>query len=252
MKRLKHITFALSALLFVACAPESSHDIVNHYICDFEGAEWDALVDSNPNGDNLLNGSIALAWHDEKSDLAGEVTIPFEGYWGGAAISNHCSQDLQNNGTPTDQLYAYAEGAYSGKNFLICNCFWGGVELRFESKASFVESIMVANSTYSRAVTTNGNHLTAPIDENTSIWIEATGYINGSDKAQASTKLYLYKNGKPAFDGWTKWYMTSMCKADRIVFDVKWNGTDYNPYPAYFAMDDIKVVRQEQADKKNN
>ncbi|MBR6655284.1 MAG: DUF4465 domain-containing protein [Alistipes sp.] len=252
MIRVKHIVFTLVALLYMACAPESNNDVVNHYLCDFEGAKWDALVDSNPNGDNLLNGSVALTWHDEESDLAGEVTIPFEGYWGGAAISNHCSQDLQNNGSPTDQLYVYAEGAYSGSNFLICNCFFGGVELRFESKTSYIESVMVANTTYSRAVTTNGNHLTAPLSENTSIWVEATGYINGSEAVQATTKLYLYKNGKPAFEGWTKWYMTSMSRCDRVVFDVKWNGTDYNPYPAYFAMDDIKVVRQERAKTINN
>jgi hypothetical protein len=190
-----------------------------------------------------------LAWHDQESDLAGEVAIPFDGYWGGTAISNHCSLDLQNDGNPDDQLYAYAESAYSGKNFLICNCFWGAVELRFESKTSYIESIMVANTTYSRAVTTNGNHLTAPLANNISIWVEAKGYINGSDAVQATTKLYLYKNGKPAFEGWTKWYMNAMCRCDRIAFDVKWDGTDYNPYPAYFAMDDIKVVRQERNEK---
>ena len=39
--------------------------------------------------------------------------------------------------------------------------------------------------------------------------------------------------------------MTSMCKVNKIVFDVKWSGKDYNPYPAYFAMDDIKIVRHE-------
>ena len=248
MSKLKHIATLVLALALAACGPESNHDVVKHYLCDFEGAQWDALADSSPNGDNLLNGTIALTWHDLESDLAGEVTIPFEGYWGGAAISNHCSLDLQNDGTPTDQLYAYAESAYSGKNFLICNCFWGAVELRFESKASYIESIMVANTTYARAVATNGNHLTAPLAENTSIWVEASGYVKGSDRVQATTKLYLYKNGKPAFEGWTKWYMTSMCKADRIVFDVKWDGTDYNPYPAYFAMDDIKIVRQERAE----
>ena len=252
MLKLKHTAILAFALILSACGPESNHDVVNHYLCDFEGEKWDALVDSSPNGDNLLNGSIALTWHDEKSDLAGEVIIPFEGYWGGAAISSHCSQDLLNNGSPTDQLYVYADGAYSGKNFLICNCFWGGVELRFESKASYIESIMVANTTYSRAVTTNGNHLTAPLADDISIWVEATGYVNGSDAVQARTTLYLYKNGKPAFEGWTKWYMTSMCKADRIVFDVKWSGTDYNPYPAYFAMDDIKVVRQERAEERSN
>lgn len=231
----------VSALL--ACAPEDSGHTVKHYCSDFEGDYWNALVDSDPNGNNLTNGSIATSWHDEKSGIAGEVTIPYEGYWGGLALSNHCSKDLQNHGSPTDQLYAHVDSAYSGKNFLICNCFWGGVELRLGEEPAYIESIMVAHTTYSYAVTTQGNHLTAPLDKSTSIWIEASGYIDGSDEVQATAKFYLYKNGEPAFEGWEKWYMTSMSKVNKIVFDVKWSGKDYNPYPAYFAMDDIKLVR---------
>jgi hypothetical protein len=104
---------------------------------------------------------------------------------------------------------------------------------------------MVANTTYTHAVVTQGNHLTTPLDKNTSIWIEATGYINSSDQVQATAKFYLYKNGEVACEGWKKWYMTSMCKVNKVVFEIKWSGKDYNPYPAYFAMDDIKLVRHE-------
>ena len=246
MKRFQNIvTLLLCVAAIAACAPESNNHAVRHYLCNFEGANWDALVDSDPNGNNILNGSIASSWHDEKSDLAGKVEVPYEGYWCGLAVSNHCSKDCANDGQPDDQLFVYTDSAYSGRNFLICNCFFGGVELRFESKASYIESIMVANTTYLHNVATNGNHLTPPLGENESIWIEANGYINGSDEVQATTIFYLYKDGKPAFEGWTKWYMTSMCKSDKIVFDIKWNGSGYNPYPAYFALDDIKVVRQE-------
>lgn len=245
MKRiaLAYLGVIFALLTTASCASGGVDYSVKHYFCDFEGGDWDALVDSNANGDNLLNGSIAASWHDENSGLAGKVAVPFPGYWGGLALSNHCSKDLQNDGTPTDQLYAYVESAYSGKNFLVCNCFWGGVELRLGDEPAFVESLMVANTTYSYAVTTLGNHLTTPLDNSTSIWIEATGYIDGSDQVQATAKFYLYKNGAPAFNGWEKWYMTSMCKVNTIVFDIKWSGTDYNPYPAYFALDDISIVR---------
>ena len=245
MKRFQYIAVLLvSALSVLACAPESNNHVVRHYLCTFEGADWDALVDSNPNGNNLLEG-FASSWHDEKSDLTGKVEVPYEGYWSGLALSNHCSLDIVNDGQPDDQLYIYAEGAYSGKNALICNCFFGGVELGFEIKASYIESVMVANTTYLYNVAKNGNHLTPPLGESESIWIEAKGYVNGSDEVQATTTFYLFKDGMPAFEGWEKWYMTSMCKADKIVFDIKWDGTGYNPYPAYFALDDIKVVRQE-------
>lgn len=245
MIKFKHTIILSFALLTMACAPEDSNHTVRHYLSDFEGAYWDELVDTNPNGDNLLNGSVAASWRDENSSIAGEVAVPFDGYWGGLALSNHCSRDYENDGSPTDQLYVYADSAYSGRNFLICNCFFGGVELCLGEEPAYIESIMVANTTYSYAVTTRGNHLTAPLDKSTSIWIEASGYISGSDQLQAVAKFYLYKNGEPAFEGWEKWYMTSMCKVNKIVFDVKWSGKDYNPYPAYFAMDDIKIVRHE-------
>jgi hypothetical protein len=37
-----------------------------------------------------------------------------------------------------------------------------------------------------------------------------------------------------------------MSKVDKIVFNIKWNGNGFLPYPAYFAIDDIVVVRQER------
>ena len=245
MKRLYYniIVAIVAAATFLACEPADRKHVNKHYLCTFEGKYWDALVDSSPNGSNLLNGTIASSWYDEVSDLKGEITIPYEGYWSGLALSNHCSKDCENDGQPDDQLYAYVDSAYSGKNFVVCNCFWGGVELRLDSKTSFFESMMVANTTYLYNVAKNGNHLTPPLGDKESIWIEATGYINGSDEVQATATFYLYKDGKPAFEGWKKWYMTSMCKVDKIVLDVKWNGSGYNPYPAYFALDDISVVR---------
>ena len=233
----------LLALLLVACGPDGYY-INEKYLCDFEGEYWNALVDSDPNGTNLLNGTITTSWHDAVSGLSGSVSQPYAGYWEGLALSNHCSTNCEEDGQPDDQLYIYAEGASSGKNALICNCFFGGVEMRFENKSSHIESIMVANTTYLHAVATKGNHITPALGANESIWVEASGYINGSEDIQATAKFYLYKNGKAVFDGWERWYMTSMCKVDRVVFEVKWNGEGYNPYPAYFAMDDITIVQQ--------
>lgn len=244
LKFRKTIFGLLLTSLFVACGPDGKY-INKTLLCDFEGEYWDALVDSDPNGSNLLNGTIATSWCDEKSGLSGAVSQPYEGYWEGIAVSNHCSTDCENNGKPTDQLYIYAEGAYSGRNALICNCFFGGIELRFESKSSYIESVMIANTTYLHAVATKGNHITPALGANESIWVEASGYIKGSEEVQATAKFYLYKNGKAVFDGWERWYMNSMCKVDRVLFEVKWDGEGYNPYPAYFAMDDIKVVQQE-------
>lgn len=247
MKKISlYIVLLATACVAISCAPNGKGHTVKHFTCDFEGSYWDALVDSDPNGANLLNGTIATQWHDPESDLAGKVTQPYEGWWEGLALSDHYSKDCANDGSPEDQLYIYADNAFSGKNALICNCFFGGVELRFESKSAYIESVMVASTTYLHNVVTNGNHLTTPLGENESIWIEAKGYINGSDEVQAKATFYLYKNGAPTFEGWKEWSLIhSMCKVDKVVFDIKWDGTgEYNPYPAYFALDDIKVARQ--------
>jgi hypothetical protein len=37
---------------------------------------------------------------------------------------------------------------------------------------------------------------------------------------------------------------------DKVVFNIKWDGTgEYNPYPAYFAIDDVDVVRTEKIEE---
>jgi hypothetical protein len=246
-------TLALVAAIFLACEPAGKKYINKHYLCDFEGAYWDALVDSSVNGENLLNGTITPSWHDQASDLAGEVSQPFPGYWEGVALSNHCSTDCEANGSPTDQLYAYVDAAYSGSNFLICNAFMNSPCLYFESKRSYIATMQVALTTYSYNATMNGNHLTPALGANESIWIEAVGYTideNGVEHQEATSQFYLYKNGQPAFTGWKKWYLTSLPMVDKVVFNIKWDGVgEYNPYPAYFAIDDIEVVRTEKIEE---
>ena len=243
------LIFVVTLAGVVACAPESDNEVVCKYTCNFEGDYWDALVDPSPNGDNLLNGTIPTSWHDEESDLAGDVSQPFAGYWEGVALSNHCSLDFQNDGKPSDQLYAYVENAYSGKNFIVCNAFMDSPFVYFQSKRSYIESMYIALTTYSYNATMNGNHLTEPLTSEQSIWVEAVGYTieNGKEQAGGVVKFYLYEKGKPAFSGWKELYFATMSHSDKIVFNIKWDGGgDYLPFPAYFAIDDIVVVRQEK------
>ncbi len=239
----------VAAIVAAACSPESNQYNINRYVCNFEGAYWDALVDGNLNSDNIESGVKTYSWYDAKSDLMGAVIEPFPTYWEGAALSNYCRKTAEESELFKMQLYAYADAPYSGKNFLVCNGFMSEcVELRFDSKTSFIESMMVANTTYSRIATGNG-YRTAdrPLGDNESIWIEAVGYLYGSSEPVATSKFYLYKDGKPAFkEDWGKWYLTSMCEVDRLMLHTKWNGKEeYMPYPAYFALDDIVVVRRE-------
>ena len=249
------ICVAIFALMGgVSCAPESDKYEVKTYLCKFEGAYWNALVDNKQYGGELLYGAAPYSWYDEASDLASDSEKEgYDGiyYWvNGMAVSNYFSTDYVSNGTFEEQLTICAEYAYSGKNAIVCYTGWGNrPSLYFKSKRSFIESMMVANTTYSRNVAENGYRMADDkLAENQSIWIEAEGFIideNGNEVSEAKTTFYLYKNGKPAFEGWKKWYLTSMPKVDIVKFNILWDGNGDNPFPAYFALDDIKVVRQE-------
>ena len=254
MKFYKTFLFLVLALTLFSCTSSSDYVSFDERV-NFDGDYWNSLIDDrlNISGNAEYTNTLSYSWHDEKCDLRGEVFEPYPGgYWQGAAISNYCSKDLQSDGNEYRQLCAYVEKPFSGNNFLICNGFMDGVvELRFDSKRSYIGSMMVANTTYLYNVAMNGNHITPALGKNESIWVEANGYHNGSDEVQATAEFYLFKNGKPAFEGWKKWYLTSMCKVDRIVLSVKWNGVgEWMPYPAYFALDDIQVARQEPLTKK--
>jgi len=47
--------------------------------------------------------------------------------------------------------------------------------------------------------------------------------------------------------GWKKWDLSSLGKVNKVKFDVQWNGeggADNFMHPAYFALDDITVVKE--------
>ena len=56
----------MAALAALACAPESDKYEVMHYTCNFEGEYWDAKVDSDPNGNNLLKVQLRVSGKIQK------------------------------------------------------------------------------------------------------------------------------------------------------------------------------------------
>ena len=159
MKIYKSVLVLVLALALFSCTSSSDYVVFNELV-DFEGDYWNNLIDDrlNISGNAEYTNTLSYSWHDEKCDLRGEVFEPYPGCWQGAAISNYCSKDLQSDGNENRQLCAYVDRAYSGDNFLICNGFMDGVvELRFDSKRSYIGSMMVANTTYFYSVAKNGN-----------------------------------------------------------------------------------------------
>jgi len=262
--RRKIITYLGTLLTLIAtigCSSGGRDYYIKHYLCDFEGEEWSNLIDSPQYMGGLLYSATPYSWYDEVSDLASDSTIDeYAGvyYWGGgAAVSNYYSLDYESAGTFEHQLTVCAEGAYSGKNCIVCTGYYtengdSSTDYRptiyLKSKRSFIESMMIANTTYSRNVVANGYRMADDaLPKDKSIWIEAVGYTrneDGTTEEAGVATFYLYKNGEPAFEGWKKWYITSLPMVDIVKFSLKWNGKEDNPYPAYFAIDDISVVRK--------
>ena len=105
MKVYKSVLFLVLALLFFSCGKSSKDYEVVRYLCDFEGAYWDSLVNDQLNNDNLPAGTFTFSWYEEESGLAGEVTEPWSGYWEGVALSNFCSMAEDENGNFSDVYF---------------------------------------------------------------------------------------------------------------------------------------------------
>ena len=261
------LIFALGAMV-AACSPDNngnevSGDDTTRYVCDFEGPGWNAIID-NPqyNGDLLYKGET-YSWYDPCTDL--EHSNSAGGYeWDGVyyytasafmAVSNYLSTDYAENGSSMEQLTVYGSAMHSGSNCLVCNGYkstYGDNRptLSFRNEAAYIESVWVANTTYFYNVALNGDSFTKPLTTE-SVWVRAMGYTldaEGNEIEGSALDFFLYKEGKDALNGgWKKWDLSSLGKVNKVKFDVQWNGeggADAFMHPAYFALDDITVVKE--------
>ncbi len=261
------LIFALGAMV-AACSPDNngnevSGDDTTRYVCDFEGPGWNALID-NPqyNGDLLYKGET-YSWYDPCTDL--EHSNSAGGYeWDGVyyytasafmAVSNYLSTDYAENGSSMEQLTVYGSAMHSGSNCVVCNGYkstYGDNRptLSFRNEAAYIESVWIANTAYFYNVALNGNSFAKPLATE-SVWVRATGYTldaEGNEVEGSALDFYLYKGGKDALNGgWKKWDLSALGKVNKVKFDVQWNGeggADNFMHPAYFALDDITVVKE--------
>lgn len=258
---------ALGAMV-AACSPdnngnEGGGDEKNRVTLDFEGDYWNALIDNPQYGGDLLYKGENYSWYDEATDL--EHSNLASGYeWDGVyyytatafmAVSNYLSTDYAANGSSAAQLTVYGSAMHSGSNCLVCNGYkstYGDNRptLSFRNEAAYIESVWVANTAYFYNVALNGNSFAKPLTTE-SVWICATGYTldaEGNEVEGSVLDFYLYKEGKDALNGgWKKWDLSSLGKVNKVKFDVQWNGeggADAFTHPAYFALDDITVVKE--------
>ena len=122
--------------------------------------------------------------------------------------------------------------------------------LQFKESEGTIESLWVAHTAYSYSSAMQGNDMAEPLTPEQSIWIVATGYTlddEGNEVEGSSVTFPLYENGAASFSGWKKWTLSSLGKIQKVKFDVQWNGeggADKFMHPAYFAIDDITVIKE--------
>lgn len=262
MKRIFWI-LALGAMV-AACSPNddrggSLDDGKKRIVLDFEGEYWDSLIDNPQYNGELLYKQEGYSWHDEATDLYSIVNELWytAAYWnGGLAVSNYYTTDYTTATSFMEQLTVFAEGAHSGKNCIVHNGYkcdmMGDARsvLQFKESEGYIESAWVAHSAYSYSSAMQGNDMAEPLTAEQSIWIEAKGYTldaEGNEVEGETITLYLYENGKASFEGWKEWDLSPLGKVKRVKFDVQWNGeggADKFMHPAYFALDDITVVKE--------
>ena len=244
------------ALLTIGCTPSHQEEEGEKVVCNFEGEEWDALVDNKQYEGDLLYSGQPYSWYDAESDLAGGLTDAYgdSKFWGGGtAISNYASTDYLNNGTYNEQMTAFTDGAYSGKNFLLIygsNTVYGDLRsaISFKTGAKSILSARVCITTYMYYVATTDNHIAPPLDKNGWIRVDAEGYTiseQGEEQSNGKTcSLYLFRNGEAQFSGWKEWDLRSLGKVDKVKFDFKASdNAAAAEYPAYLAVDDIVVLK---------
>ena len=265
---MKKILFIVAfCALVVSCTPDNSvgneGDGKIRAVLTFEGDYWNALIDDAQYNGEMLYKNEGYSWYDEATDLLHCVNDGKYGsyyYMGGMAVSNFYSTDCSTAKTFMEQLTVYAEGAHSGTNCIVSNGYhssWSAMGygdcpvLEFKTNAAYIESVWVANTCYSYASAIGGlNDQTPALIEEESIWVRATGYTldtEGNEVEGLSLDFYLYKSGKAVFEGWKKWDLSALGKVQKVKFDVQWNGeggADNFLHPAYFALDDITVVKE--------
>ena len=251
---------ALGAMV-AACSPNNGNedDGRTRVTLDFEGEKWNALIDNPQYNGELLYKQEGYSWYDEATDLYSTVNELWytAAYWnGGLAISNYYTTDYTTTTSFMQQLTVLTEGAHSGNNCVVHNGYkcdmMGDARsvLQFKTEAGFIESMWVAHTGYSYNSAKLGNDMATPLTAEQSIWIEAKGYTidaEGNEVESNAVTLYLYENGAASFSGWKKWDLSSLGKVNKVKFDVQWNGeggADKFMHPAYFALDDITVVKE--------
>ena len=231
-------------------------------ILDVNGAYWDALIDSEQYGGDLLYGpadeyycyNVTYTWEDPVTKLA------FKGFgsnWGsvcfssgGEVISNYVVKDYKDAGY-LSQLEVPAAPA-TGTNFIV---HYGGEDSQTslvfsDGQARTIESIDYIMTNYMLNSAIFGDGFFGPMEGDSFLAVKATGFdAEGAETASLSKVLIkgeevaAYLAGKPV--EWSTWDLSGLGEIVSVKFAVYGSDDCYGDWgfnaPAYFAYCDIVV-----------
>ena len=266
------LTFQRSTLY--ATSEDKLGQAQSFYTITFEGDYWDALIDSQQYGGELLYGVSGMgddypyySWTDSKTTLYSEIVNAWGSYcyWsGGSAISDYLG-NIADGSYTTQLMIPSSLGAHSGKNFAVqygymdASGFASDGRPTFffsDEKARVIKGFYITNTCYGLHSLDSGDSFSTAATEDT--FIKAViycfndpkkGFI-GSDWEQDEQDA-CYKAEVLLCDG-TKplqeWAFVDLTEAGAITsFKINYEasedmGGSYGlNWPAYCAIDDIMV-----------
>ncbi len=229
------------------------------YALEYAGVEidsWNDLIEPYYGGPLLYNSDpygmgmeAPYWWYDQdNTELKHEFYSESGSYsymFGGHAISNLASTDIENDNTYQQELMVYGTGAHSGTNFCMASSGFdmgGGSTMRqfiyFGDDIERVIDHMYVNISiymYSNALG-YGYGAYSPFTEDDYFIVEATGF-DLNEEETGTTQLKIYE-GEFIITKWTKWDLTSLGKVAKVEFGILCENDLGQPY---FAYDDVAV-----------
>lgn len=240
MKKLFFAAFALLAIC--SCSNEDPIPVPDYVVANFEGSQWDALIDNPQYGGALLYSRDEYKWTDGTTALTSECTKADWGMdwgWGwnnGIAISNYIDSDLSHG----DYLHQLSVPVSNGsKNFAVV---WDNdSKLTFaDGKARVIRAMEVCLTTYSLAdiIMKKKNH-----GEDYKFFVTATGTL--ADGSTKTKEIVLAEGKEKVMDKWTVVSLAELGAVKEVSF--AFDGTDKSDYgvktPKYFAFDNVIIEK---------
>lgn len=230
----------LAAVAMLAACSDDDEPVARRQVVTFEGAQWDALIDTPQYNGPQLYGDGTYSWTDATTTLSSSLTNDYgDGmFWGGGiAISNYVSADIASADLNCQLAVPAANGS---RNFAVVSTH---AFMEFsDGRARTVYAMDIAPTSYLLRVETLGNDFARALTKGDDFFrAVVTGY-NGTQKT-ATAELFLTRDGV-AQQGWQRASLENLGPVTKL--EITFEGSDAGDWgvntPTYMAVDNIEVT----------